>query len=123
MAFFRARTCLQSWVAAMAAYAVALQMLLTGVPAAQGKAAAGQSDRFTICKGSGETPRGGHGQSPIDHSSCVLCVASTPLAVPPDAQPVVFRSDAGVGAAWIARSPVIADRPHTPRSAQGPPQA
>jgi hypothetical protein len=76
----------------VAAYAFVLQLLLTGVAAAQ--VAAGKSpegDLFVICHG-GDGPAGdqnGPGKTPLAQSPCALCtLTSAPCAILPGAHAV-----------------------------------
>jgi hypothetical protein len=64
-----------------AAYALALQLLLTGLAAAHAVAASGvpAGDPFVICHSS-DGPLGdpnGTGQSPLSHATCVLCTLTS----------------------------------------------
>jgi hypothetical protein len=120
--FLRQRAGLRGAIGVMAAYALALQMLLAGMAGAQ-MAAADPSGLFVTCYGA-ETADGGHTPNTqrINHVTCVVCgVTSLAPPLPEAATPVVFRS--GITAAYVpfdGRSPVAARR-HDPKSAQGPP--
>jgi hypothetical protein len=113
-------------VGIMAAYALALQMLLAGMAGAQ-LAAADPAAQSVICYGASDAAAADHGQNPgaprIHHVTCVVC--GTVSLTPPLAEaatPVVFR--AGTTAAYVSvdgRRHVAARR-HEPKSARGPPQ-
>ena len=85
------------WVATVAAYALALQVLLTGLAAGHFMAAGGASasSLFAICHGNGssdnqELPD----KQPLAHSPCILCtLAEAPYAILPSVQGIV-TSDA-----------------------------
>jgi hypothetical protein len=78
---------MRPWIATVAAYALALQVLLTGVAAGHFMAAgdASASSLFIICHGNGssddqELP----GKTPLARSPCILCtLAKAPCAILP----------------------------------------
>ena len=82
-----ARNRMRPWIATVAAYALALQVLLTGVAAGHFMAAgdASASTLFVICHGNGssddqELP----GKEPLAQSPCILCtLAKAPCAILP----------------------------------------
>ena len=82
-----ARNRMRPWIASVAAYALALQVLLTGVAAGHFMAAgdASASSLFVICHGNGssddqELP----GKTPLARSPCILCtLAKAPCAILP----------------------------------------
>ena len=82
-----ARNRMRPWIASVAAYALALQVLLTGVAAGHFMAAgdASASSLFVICHGNGssddqELPA----KAPPVQSSCILCtLAKAPCAILP----------------------------------------
>ncbi len=82
-----ARNLMRPWIATVAAYALALQVLLTGVAAGHVMAAAdaSASSLFVICHGNGssddqELPA----KAPPARSSCILCtLAKAPCAILP----------------------------------------
>jgi hypothetical protein len=125
--FLRQKAGLRGAIGVVAAYAFALQMLLTGLAGAQ-MAAADPTGQFVTCYGA----EGDHGASSndsgtntprVNHVTCVVCgVASLVPPLPEAANPVVFRS--GVAAAYVSvyGRRHVADRRHDPKSAQGPPQ-
>jgi Protein of unknown function (DUF2946) len=85
----RARRGMRSWVAMVAAYALALQVLLSGLAAGGLLAAADASagELFVICHGSGNGPSNDQGlpdDPQLPHAPCVLCtLAQAPCAVLP----------------------------------------
>jgi hypothetical protein len=93
----KARNRMRPWIATVAAYALALQVLLTGVAAGHVMAAgdASASSLFVICHGNGssddqELP----GKAPPAQSSCILCtLAKAPCAILPT-DPGIAISDA-----------------------------
>ena len=114
---------LRASIAALATYAVVLQMFLTGLLAAQ-TAAAHPLDWSVICSGS--ITKSGGGQTPASdvHADCVLACAHV-FAASADSP-----SGAGVEA-WIQHRAAICRAtiagfvlppPHSPRLSQGPPQ-
>jgi hypothetical protein len=79
------------WIAMVAAYALALQLLLAGLAAAHQVAASGDAaagDLFVICH-AGDGLAGdadGTGKPPLPRSTCVLCtLTSTACAILPSA--------------------------------------
>ena len=82
-----ARNRMRPWIATVVAYALALQVLLTGMAAGHFMAAgdASASSLFVICHGNGssddqELP----GKEPLAQSSCILCtLAKVPCAILP----------------------------------------
>ena len=73
----KSRSSMRPWIAMVAAYALALQVLLSGLAGAHAMAAgSGAGDLFVICHGSGDGPADGQNvpdQSPRPASPCVLC--------------------------------------------------
>jgi len=112
------------WVAVAAAYAVALQMLLSAAVASQ-MAAAAPSGAFPICFGVVE-PADAAGKGdlvPVHQASCILCTVG--LSAPVDLAAPGVRP----GLAWadVVRphpmgDPHLAQAPPSPRLSQGPPQ-
>jgi hypothetical protein len=86
---FRARRGLRPWVAVVAAYALALQVLLSGLAAGGLMAAADASaaELFVICHGSGNSPSNDQGlpdEPQLPRPPCVLCtLTQAPCAVLP----------------------------------------
>jgi hypothetical protein len=88
----RARRPARPWIAVLAAYALALQVLLSGVAVGQSMAAGSTSDAFVVCHGNGDDPAGdpnGSGKPPLERSPCMLCtLAKAACAVLPADQGV-----------------------------------
>jgi hypothetical protein len=78
----KSRSSMRPWIAMVAAYALALQMLLSGLAGAHAMAAgSGAGELFVICHGSGDGPADGQDlpdQSPRPASPCVLCTLTQP---------------------------------------------
>jgi DUF2946 family protein len=87
----KTRRWMRPWIAMVAAYALALQLLLTGVAAAQAMAADDTSsgELFAICHSAGDGIAGDHGgtgKSQQPQAPCALCtLSSTGVAVLPTA--------------------------------------
>src|SRR5882757_4232352 len=78
----KARRRLRPWIAMMAAYALALQLLLTGIAAAHAVTTTESpaSDLSIICHAGGDGPavdQDGTGKPPAPRSSCVLCTLTS----------------------------------------------
>ena len=82
-----ARNRMRPWIASVAAYALALQVLLTGVAAGHFMAAgdASASSLFVICHGNGSSDdQDLPGKEPLARSPCILCtLAKAPCAILP----------------------------------------
>jgi hypothetical protein len=83
---FRGR--MRPWIAMAAAYALALQVLLSGLAGAHAMAAVSiAGDLFVICHGSGDGPADSQNvpdQAPRPASPCVLCtLTKVPCAILP----------------------------------------
>jgi hypothetical protein len=95
-----ARSRMRPWVATVAAYALALQVLLTGLTAGHFMAAGGASasSLFAICHGSGssrnqELPD----KQPLAQSACILCtLAEAPCAILPTVQGIAISDAMGI---------------------------
>ena len=121
-----ARNRIRPWVATVAAYALALQVLLTGVAAGHFMAAgdASASSLFVICHGNGssddqELP----GKAPLAQSPCMLCtLAKAPCAILPSDHGIAL-SDAMVTSNAAARTdgPVLEFNSPTGQYQRGPP--
>jgi hypothetical protein len=104
-----ARSRMRPWVATVAAYALALQVLLTGLTAGHFMAAGGASasSLFAICHGSGssrnqELPD----KQPLAQSACILCtLAEVPCAILPTVQGIAISDAMGIANAAIAEAP------------------
>lgn len=107
----------------IAAYAVALQMLLSAAVASQ--MAAAPSGPGPICYGAALTTDGAgqDGVMPVHQASCILC--SIGLSAPVDlAVPSAAPAYCGKGVIVESRAanPSLAQAPPSPRLSQGPPQ-
>ena len=82
-----ARNRMRPWIATVAAHALALQVLLTGVAAGHFMAAgdASASSLFVICHGNGSSDdQDLPGKAPLARSPCILCtLAKAPCAILP----------------------------------------
>jgi Protein of unknown function (DUF2946) len=82
---FRSR--IRPWIAMVAAYALALQVLLSGIAGAHAMAAGSLSgELFVICHGSGDAPADSQNvpDTPRPATPCVLCtLTSAPCAILP----------------------------------------
>jgi hypothetical protein len=122
----RAKGGLRTMVAIAAAYAFALQLLLTGILATQmAVASAASADPFAICYSG--TPAGGEHNgagTPTAHQTCcnVCAVAWIAPPSPPAAQPTVIRFASAVAFRPAAAPPALAGQTRSPRTSQGPPQ-
>jgi hypothetical protein len=82
----KARGCLRPWIAMVAAYALALQVLLSGIAGAHAMAgaASGPDALFVICHGSGDAPADSQNvpDTPRPASPCLLCtLTKAPCAI------------------------------------------
>jgi hypothetical protein len=121
-----ARNRMRPWIATVAAYALALQVLLTGVAAGHFMAAgdASASTLFVICHGNGssddqELP----GKEPRAQSPCMLCtLAKAPCAILPT-DPGIAVSDAMGSSSAAARTEgrILAFNSPTGQYQRGPP--
>lgn len=122
--FLRQKAGLRGAIGVVAAYALALQMLLAGMAGAQ-MAAADPAGLSVLCYTTGDSSESGHGKTgaPVHHVTCVVCSVA-PLAppLPETATPAVFR--VGLTTAYVSARHVAAptERQHNPKSSQGPPQ-
>lgn len=108
----------------IAAYALALQMLVSGAAASQ-MAATASSGSFPICFGATVAADGtGQGdQTPIHQAPCIVCAAAlaAPVDIPHfDATPAY--SGTGVVLAPNTAQVFLPAPPPSPRLSQGPPQ-
>lgn len=118
------KICTSPWIAMIAAYAVALQMLLSVTIAGQhaGLAAIAPDLAAAICFGSGNSDDG-PGQPPERQASCVLCAVAGADAAPSIAEIAISFGD--FGASFIAAfAPAARGAPQlSPKLSQGPPQS
>ena len=81
------RSRMRPWIAMVAAYALALQVLLSGIAGAHAMAAGSLSgELFVICHGSGDVPADSQNvpDTPRPATPCVLCtLTSAPCAILP----------------------------------------
>jgi hypothetical protein len=112
------------WIAMAAAYAVALQMLLSAAVASQ-MAAAKSADALPFCFGTSQTAGGPDKGDlvPVHQAACVFCTVGFSAPVDLAAAVVEHAVD------WIdivrprpASEPVLPQAPPSPRRSQGPPQ-
>jgi hypothetical protein len=117
---------MQPWIATVAAYALALQVLLTGVAAGHFMAAgdASASTLFVICHGDGspddqELP----GKEPSAQSPCILCtLAKAPCAILPTGHGIAVSDATGIlTAAARTDGPVLEFNSPTGQYQRGPP--
>jgi hypothetical protein len=107
----------------VAAYAVALQMLLTCMVG--GVAAPASGDAFAICYGSHDgTP---NDQKPADRSShhqhCALCsLANAAADVPPHDLGGILQDRFGSSVYWLVTQHIVVAKRRSPQLSQGPPQ-
>jgi hypothetical protein len=121
------RSRMRPWIAMVAAYALALQVLLSGIAGAHAMAGAGSGSDglFVICHGSGDASADSQNvpDTPRPASPCVLCtLTSAPCAILPVDQGVVTIDV--VAAARIAartESRIIEFDSPTGRYQRGPP--
>jgi hypothetical protein len=123
LAHLRARRGLRTFVACLAAYVVALQMVLAAVLAPTMALAAANASTFNVICHSESGDGGAAGPAMPLHNVCAVCVQAhaTPGAdgvrVTPRARSVVYTL-----AAEAAHPLPSAQRTHTPRLSQGPPR-
>jgi hypothetical protein len=122
------RSRMRPWIATVAAYALALQVLLTGVAAGHVMAAgdASASSPFVICHGNGSSDdRDLPGKAPPAQSPCMLCtLAKAPCAILPTDQGIAIRDTIGISKA-VARTdgPVLEFNSPTGQYQRGPPMS
>jgi hypothetical protein len=123
-----ARSRLRPWIAAVAAYALALQVLLTGVAAGHVMAAGdtSASSPFVICHGNSSLDdQDLPGKEPLARSPCILCtLAKAPCAILPSDHGIAV-SDAMVTSNAAARTdgPVLEFNSPTGQYQRGPPMS
>jgi hypothetical protein len=121
------RGCLRPWIAVVAAYALALQVLLSGIAGAHAMAAAtsGAETLFVICHGSGDAPADSQNvpDTPRPASPCLLCtLTSAPCAILP-VDHSIATIDVAAAASIVAPSEgrIIEFDSPTGRYQRGPP--
>jgi hypothetical protein len=123
-----ARSRMRPWIATVAAYALALQVLLTGVAAGHLTAAgdASASSPFVICHGNGSSDdRDLPGKEPLARSPCILCtLAKAPCAILPTGHGIAISCAMGISNA-VARTDrrVIEFNSPTGQYQRGPPMS
>ncbi len=122
----RAKGRLRGVVAVAAAYAFALQLLLTGILTTQmAVASAASADPFAICY-SGTPAAGDHNGagSPTAHQTCcnICAVAWIAPPSPAAAHATVIRFSRAVAFNAAPVPPALIGQLHSPRTSQGPPQ-
>jgi hypothetical protein len=121
------RSRMRPWIAMVAAYALALQVLLSGIAGAHAMAGAGSGadSLFVICHGSGDAAAADQNvpDAPRPASPCLLCtLTSAPCAILP-ADHAVVAIDVVAAATLVARSGgrIIEFDSPTGRYQRGPP--
>jgi hypothetical protein len=110
----------------VAAYAVALQLVLTGVVASHMVAGAPMSaDPFVTCLGGVDSGVGDQDRSdgPVHQPACVLCAVT--IASPATLSPVaigILQPDRDIFDQWPVLPAAVAAKHRTPKLSQGPPQ-
>jgi hypothetical protein len=117
---------MRPWIATVAAYALALQVLLTGVAAGHFMAAGDTlaSSPFVICHGNGSPDdQDLPGKEPLARSPCILCtLAKTPCAILPTDHGVALSDAMGTSnAAARTDGPVLEFNSPTGQYQRGPP--
>lgn len=125
----KCRGCLRPWVAVVVAYALALQVLLSGFTGAHAMASGPLAgDLFVICHGSGDGAVDGQDAPdsvPLPTPPCFLCtLTAAPCALPPDTHSVA-TIDVVTASRVVARTEarVIQFFSPTGRYERGPPRA
>ena len=122
----RHRVRMRPWIAMVAAYAVALQLLLSGFVASHSLIALSGNDPAVICFGV-DTDGSGSPQTPgtqQDHSTCCLLCIAWSGGLPPRSNDAIAapRHVDRAGRPAIARTDLVAPRHSSPRQSQGPPR-
>ena len=123
-----ARNRMRPWIATVAAYALALQVLLTGVAAGHvmGFGDASASSLFVICHGNGSSDdQGLPGQAPLAQSPCMVCtLAKAPCAILPSDHGIAVSDAMGTpNAAARTDGPVLEFNSPTGQYQRGPPMS
>jgi hypothetical protein len=121
-----ARNRMRPWIATVAAYALALQVLLTGVAAGHLMAAgdASASSPFVICHGNSSSDNQDlPGKEPLAQSPCMLCtLAKAPCAILPSDHGMAVSDAIGTSnAAARTDGPVLEFISPTGQYQRGPP--
>jgi hypothetical protein len=117
---------MRPWIATVAAYALAVQVLLTGVAAGHLITAddASASSLFVICHGNGSPDdQGLPAKAPLAQSPCMLCtLAKAPCAILPSDHGIVLRDVmVTLNAAARTDGPVLEFNSPTGQYQRGPP--
>jgi hypothetical protein len=120
------RSRMRPWIATVVAYALALQVLLTGVAAGHFMAAgdASASTLFVICHGkSSSDSQDLPDKAPLARSPCILCtLAKAPCAILPSGHGIAVSDAMGTSnAALRTDSPVLEFNSPTGQYQRGPP--
>ena len=120
------RSRMRPWIAMVAAYALALQVLLSGIAGAHAMSAGSLAgELFVICHGSGDTPSDCQNlpDTPRPASPCLLCtLTSAPCAILP-VDHSIATIDVVAAASLVARTEarIIEFDSPTGRYQRGPP--
>jgi hypothetical protein len=123
-----ARSRMRPWIATVAAYALALQVLLTGVAAGHFMAAgdASASSLFAICHGNGSSDNQDlPDKQPLAQSPCILCtLAKASCAVLPTDHGIAISGAIGISnAAARTDGRIIEFNSPTGQYQRGPPMS
>ena len=124
----KARSRMRPWIATVVAYALALQVLLTGVAAGHLMVAgdASANSLFVICHGNGSSDdQERPAKAPPAQSSCILCtLAKAPCAILPTDQGMAVSDAMGTpNAAVRTDGPVLEFNSPTGQYQRGPPMS
>ena len=122
----KSATRMRPWIATVTAFALALQVLLTGVAAGHAMPGdnASETSLFVVCHGDGSSDRQDlPDKQPLAHSPCVLCtLAKAPCAMLPLSHGVVISRAMGISnAALQSEGRIIAFHSPTGQYQRGPP--
>jgi len=116
---------LRAIIGVIAAYAIALQAVLTAV-VATGMAVAPPSDPAVICSSQLDGAAADHqpaGPAHTAHQACIVCAFAWAAAVPPSRATIAFVQIAATAVSWERTSVSIhLPRQRSPQVSQGPPQ-
>jgi hypothetical protein len=119
---------MRPWIATVAGYALALQVLLTGVAAGHVMAAgdASASTLFVICHGNGSSDdQDLPGKEPLARSPCILCtLAKAPCAILPTDHGIAVSDTVGnSNAAARTKGRILEFNSPTGQYQRGPPMS
>jgi hypothetical protein len=123
--FFRRNIHLRSCVAIVAAYAMALQMLLASIAPMPAATPALGGESFVICHGNGDSPADDQGKTApaVRHLACVMCSMVSFAPSFAEAFTTAVLLVARAAPFDISQAILTAHgRRHDPRTSQGPPQ-